>query len=102
MRVALCCVALALTAGCSTVSSIGDAWTWQAAGSRPRPTLTAEQVADLISQAVPLQARRNEIRTRISAEPDIWARQSLYSELHAVGMELAPLERQLAMTSAVR
>ena len=101
MRVALLFSMLAL-AGCSTVSSMRDAWTWDLAVPPARAVLTAEESARLTNEAAALQIERNEIRARISAEADIWRRQGLYAQLHDVGMRLSPLERQLQAAAPAR
>ena len=89
---------LFLLAGCSAWSSARDAWRWDptAPQERTRLVLSPEQLAAGTSRLAELQIRRNEIRTRIGTEPDARARQALYAELHAVGRQLSPLERQLA------
>ena len=103
MRLFLSLAAAFLLAGCSTVTNVRDAWTWDAtapqAGAR-RIVLPPEQAAALTNRLADLQIRRNDIRARISAEPDIRARQRLYEELHSVGRQLSPLERQLTAATA--
>ena len=42
-----------------------------------------------------LQIERDAIRSRISGERDARQRLALYDELHRVGVQLSPLERQL-------
>jgi len=96
MRTILCCAACVLFAGCSTVSSVGDAWTWDATRPPPKVAVSVPELAALTNRVAELQIQRNDIRNRISAEPDIWARQRLYADLHGVGMQLSPLERQLS------
>ena len=96
MRIVLCCAAAALLAGCSTPIALREAWAWDVARPQPRPTVPASEVAALTNRVAELQLQRNEIRTRISAEPDILARQQIYADLHELGMRLSPLERQLA------
>lgn len=95
-------VAAALLAGCSSVSVVRDAWTWDPTlpPARNAVALAPEQVATLTDRIAQLQIHRDEIRSRITAEPDIWARQRLYEELHSVGRELSPLERQLTAFNA--
>ena len=102
MRFALSLAAAILLSGCSTVSAVRDAWNWDAtAAPARRPIVLApEQVAALTNRMAELQIRRNDIRSRISAEPDIRARQRLYEDLHAVGRQLSPLERQLTVAAA--
>ena len=102
MRLPFSFAAAVLLAGCSTVSTVRDAWDWDATApqTRTRVALASDQVAALTSRLAQLQIQRNEIRSRISAEPDIRARQRLYEQLHGVGRELSPLERQLIAASA--
>jgi hypothetical protein len=101
MRLPLLLATAALLAGCSTVSAVRDAWNWDPTMAQPRPrvTLPAEQVATQTNRLADLQLQRNQIRDRISAEPDIWARQRLYEQLHTVGRQLSPLERELTAAS---
>lgn len=99
MRVALLPAALALLAGCSVVPR--DAWTYDPAHP-PKATLPMEDVVALTTRAVELQLQRTQVRDRIAAEPDVWARQSEYRELHRIGMELSPLERQLGNVAQAR
>ena len=102
MRLLFLLAAAALLAGCSTVSAVRDAWNWDptAPQARPATPLPPDQVAMLTNRLADLQIRRNEIRAQISAEPNVWARQRLYEQLHSVGRELSPLERQLTAASA--
>jgi hypothetical protein len=65
-----------------------------------RASLPPDQLAALTNRMAELQIQRNEIRARISAEPDVWGRQRLYEELHTVGSQLSPLERELTAASA--
>lgn len=104
MRFPLSLAAVALLAGCSTVSTVREAWDWDPSVVQARPpvTLSAEQASALTNRLADLQIRRNAIRSRISAEPDIRVRQRLYQDLHSVGRELSPLERQLAAAAPSR
>ena len=104
MRFPLSLAAVALLAGCSTVSTVHEAWDWDpSAMPGPAPvTLSAEQVSALTHRLADLQIRRNAIRSHISAEPDIRVRQRLYQDLHNVGRELSPLERQLPAAAPSR
>jgi hypothetical protein len=99
MRVAVLPAVLALLAGCSVVPP--EAWTYDAAHP-PKATMATEEVVAITSRVAELQLRRTQIRDRIAAEPDVWARQSEYRELHRVGMELSPLERQLGNLAQAR
>jgi hypothetical protein len=97
MRLPLLLAAATLLGGCSTVTAVRDAWNWDPAVSQDRVLVAVppEQAAALTNRLAELQIHRIDIRTRISAEPNVWARQRLYEELHALGRELSPLERQL-------
>jgi hypothetical protein len=100
MRVAICCTALALLAGCSVLSP--EALTFDPARPPPKASLPAPELAALTDRVAELQLERNEIRDRIAGEPDIWERQRLYEQLHGVGVKLSPLERRLATFAAAR
>jgi len=102
MRLPFSLVAIALLAGCSAVSTVRDAWYWDPTLRAERIVLSPEQFGTLTNRLAGLQMQRNEIRARISAEPDIQARQRLYQELHDVGRQLSPLERQVAMAAPAR
>ena len=96
-------IAAALTlAGCSTASTVRDAWNWDSTATlqMPRSGSPPAQLSALNERVVTLQIERNEIRTRISAEPNIWTRQRLYADLHRVGRQLSPLERELTTATA--
>lgn len=97
MRLPLLLAALVLLSGCSTVATVREAWDWDPSAMQERSVsrLSTEQRAVMTNRLADLQLQRNEIRSRISAEPDIRARQRLYADLHAVGQQLSPLERQL-------
>lgn len=104
MRLPISLATVALLAGCSTVSTMRDAWNWDptVAQERSRIVRSPEQAGAMTNRLADLQIRRNEIRSRISAEPDIWVRQRLYEELHGVGRQLSPLERQLTAAAPAR
>ena len=96
-------IAAALTlAGCSTVSTVRDAWHWDPTATlqMPRSGSPPAQFSALNERVATLQIERNEIRTRISAEPNIWTRQRLYADLHRVGRQVSPLERELTTPTA--
>jgi hypothetical protein len=99
MRLAVLPALLALLAGCSVVPS--DAWTYDPAHP-PKAALPMEEVVALTARVADLQIQRMQVRDRIAAEPDVWARQSEYRELHRIGMELSPLERQLGNLAQAR
>ena len=104
MRLPLLLAAAVLLSGCSTVSPVRDAWHWDptAPQERSRVVLSAEQLASLTNRLAALQIERNDVRSRISSEPDIRVRQLLYADLHRVGRQLSPLERQLASAAPAR
>jgi hypothetical protein len=100
MRVVTCFLLLIPLAGCSVVPPA--AWSFDPTRPAVRETLPMQETVALTDRAAQLQLQRNEIRARIAAEPDVWARQRLYGELHSVGMALSPLERRLANVAAAR
>ena len=100
MRIAVSCAALALVAGCSVVPH--EAWTFDPTHPSPKPALEMAQAVALTERVAALQLQRNEVRSRIAAEPDVRRRLGLYSRLHTIGMELSPLERELASVAAAR
>jgi hypothetical protein len=100
MRIAVSCAALALLAGCSVVPR--EAWTFDPTHPAPKPALEMAQAVALTERVAALQLQRNEVRSRIAAEPDVWSRLALYSRLHGIGMELSPLERQLSSVASAR
>ena len=104
MRTILSLAALAMLAGCSNLSVVREAWDWDPTRvqERTRLVLTPEELAGLTNRLAELQVQRNEIRSRISAEPDVWARQRLYADLHSVGRQLSPLERRLTAAAPAR
>ena len=92
----------AFLAGCSTTAPVLDAWSWDATRPPVKAALPAPEHAALTNRIAQLQIERNDIRARISAQPDIWARQALYAQLHDVGMQLSPLERRLSLVTPAR
>ena len=92
--------AVALLAGCSVVPRA--AWTFDPSQPPPRATVPMEEIVVLTDRAAQLQLERNEIRSRIASEPDIWERQRLYARLHSVGMDLSPLERRIGGIASAR
>lgn len=93
MRIAVSCAALAWLAGCAVVPP--DAWTFDPTRPPAKAALPVQELVPLTDRIAELQLQRNEIRTRIAAQPDIWERQRLYAQLHQVGLALSPLERRL-------
>ena len=91
---------LALCSACSVVPP--QAWTFDPREPPPKITLPATEVAAMTDRLAELQSERNQIRARIAAERDVWARQKQYEQLHDVGQELSPLERQLASIASAR
>ena len=88
MRTALVLFLAAGIGGCAVVPPA--AWDFDPASPPP------QQVAPLPQRLAQLRIERNAIRTRIAGERDVRQRLALYEQLHRVGMELSPLERQLA------
>jgi hypothetical protein len=95
---------VSLLAACSTptIDSAREAWHWEATRPAVRASLPAAELAQLTNRIAALSMQRSQIRGRISAEPDIAARQRLYAQLHDVGLQLSPLERQLAAAASAR
>lgn len=87
-------------AGCAVVPPA--AWTFDPTRPANKEAITVAEAVALTDRLAQLQLQRNEIRARIAAETDVWARQRLYAQLHSVGMELSPLERRLSMVAAAR
>lgn len=100
MKTVITCVALAWLSGCAVVPP--DAWSFDPTRPAAKPVLPAEQLATLTDRVAELQLQRNAIRASIATQPDVWQRQNLYEQLHAVGMRLSPLERQLAGAASSR
>ena len=96
MRSLLFLPLLVLCCSCSVSVVPSQAWTFDPGQLQPRTRLAPEELAPLTARVAQLQLQRNEIRSRIAAETDVWQRQRQYAELHVVGMELAPLERRLS------
>jgi hypothetical protein len=89
-----------LLSGCSVIPP--QAWTFDPTQAQPRATLPAAEGVALTDRTAQLQIERNDIRARIANEPDARRRLDLYDSLHRVGIELSPLERQLATVGAAR
>jgi hypothetical protein len=96
----VCCAALALVAGCAVVPP--QAWTFDPALPPAKAALPVQEFAALTGRFAELRLRRDEIRARIATQPDARQRQQLYEQLHAVGMQLSPLERRLATVASSR
>lgn len=94
MRTALVLILAAGLGGCAVVPPA--AWDFDPAQPAPRAAVAPQQVAPKTQRVAQLQIERNAIRTRIAGERDVRQRLALYEQLHRVGMELSPLERQLA------
>ena len=100
MRTAVLLSLLLALCGCEAVPP--QAWNFDPTQPQARVLLPPEQAAALTDRMAQLQLERNAIRARIAIESDVWARQAQYRELHRVGMELSPLERQLAAVESGR
>lgn len=94
MRTVLALVLAAGIGGCAVVPPA--AWEFDPARPAPQGALAPQQVAPLTQRLAQLQIERNAIRNRIAGERDLRQRLALYEQLHRVGLELSPLERQLA------
>lgn len=100
MRTAATFLVLAVLAGCAVVPSA--AWNVDPTQPPAARTLPPEEFAALSQRVAALQAERAQIRGRIAAERDVAQRQREEAQLHRVGMELSPLERQLAAAAPAR
>lgn len=94
MRTVLALILTAGIGGCAVVPPA--AWDFDPARPAPAAALAPQQVAPMAQRVAQLQIERNAIRSRIAGERDVHQRLALYEQLHRVGMELSPLERQLA------
>jgi hypothetical protein len=104
VRTILSLAAAAVLAGCSTFDAARDAWAWDTGRTqeRKRIVLSPEELAALTNRTADLQLQLTSVRSRISAEPSVQARLGLYEELHRVGRELSPLQRQLTAAAPAR
>jgi hypothetical protein len=100
MRIAASLAVSALLTACSVAPP--QAWTFDPTRPQAKASLPMNELVALTDRVALLQLRRNEVRARIAAEPDAFRRQALYADLHSVGVELSPLERQLARLSSAR
>jgi hypothetical protein len=100
MRIAICFPALAFLTACSVVPT--PAWTFDPTQPQAKPPLAMAEGVGLTDRTAQMQLQRNDVRARISNEPDARRRIGLYGDLHRVGMELSPLERELASADAAR
>lgn len=94
MRTALVLFLAAGIGGCAVVPPA--AWDFDPASPPPQVVLPPQQVVPMTQRLAQLRIERNAIRTRIAGERDVRQRLALYEQLHRVGKELSPLERQLA------
>jgi hypothetical protein len=100
MRTVMLLPVLALCSACSVVPP--EAWTFDPRTPPAKVTLPPEEVAAMTNRLAELQTQRNEVRTQIAAERDVWQRQEDYRRLHDIVTELAPLERRLANVAYAR
>jgi hypothetical protein len=100
MRTAMLLPVLALCSACSVVPP--EAWTFDPRTPPAKVTLPPEELAAMTNRLAELQTQRNEVRTQIAAERDVWQRQEDYRRLHDIVKELAPLERRLANVAYAR
>ena len=94
MRTVLALILAAGNGGCAVVPP--TAWDFNPARPSPAAAVAPQQVAPMTQRLAQLRIERNAIRSRIASERDVRQRLALYEQLHRVGMELSPLERQLA------
>lgn len=94
MRTVLALILAAGIGGCAVVPPA--AWDFDPARPAPRAEVAPQQLAPMTQRLAQLQIDRNAIRSRIASERNVRQRLALYEQLHRVGMELSPLERQLA------
>jgi hypothetical protein len=95
----LSCI-VAICSGCAVVPE--SAWTFDPSHPAPKPTIAVPDAVALTSRVSQLQQDRTAIRDRIASEPDVQKRLGLYEQLHDVGVQLSPLERQLTMVASGR
>jgi hypothetical protein len=104
-KTVVCATALLWLGGCTLVPPAvvpADAWRFDPT-RRAGTTVLPEPDATALTQRVAgLRLQRAEIRARIAGEADARQRQRLYEQLHAVGMQLSPLERRLSAQTAAR
>jgi hypothetical protein len=100
MRIFACLLTVVLLSACSVIPPA--AWTFNPTQPQPKPTLAIADAVALTDRTAQLQLERNDIRARISNEPDARGRLGLYQSLHRVGMQLSPLERHLGSVAAAR
>lgn len=94
MRTVLALILAAAVGGCAVVPPA--AWDFDPARPAPAAALPPQQVAPMTQRVAQLETERTAIRNRIAAERGVRQRLALYEQLHRVGRELSPLERQLA------
>jgi len=94
MRTVLTLIVAAGIGGCAVVPPA--AWDFDPTRPAPQAALPPQQVVPMTQRLAQLQIERTAIRTGIAGQRDVRQRLALYEQLHRVGMELSPLERQLA------
>jgi hypothetical protein len=101
MRPVHVCLALAaIVGGCAVVPP--SAFDFDPMQPRAKAAVAPEQFTAWSQRAAQLRVERDAIQARVGAERDAWQRQREYARLHRVGMELSPLERQLADATPAR
>ena len=100
MRIAIILPLLALCSACAVVPD--PAWTYDPRTPPAKVALPPQELVPLTERLAQLQIERNQIRDRIAGERDVWVRQEHYRQLHAVGMELSPLQRRLSGVELAR
>lgn len=93
MRTVLTLIVAAGIGGCAVVPPA--AWDFDPTRPAPAAARAPQDVAPMTQRLAQLQIERDAIRSRISGERNARQRLALYDELHRVGVQLSPLERQL-------
>ena len=100
LRLLLPLVVGAAMCGCSVAPR--EAYRFDPTHPQPRPTADAAKAAELTNRIAGLQARLNDVRAEIAAQPDTEHRLPLYSREHRIGRQLSPLQRELAQYAQAR
>jgi hypothetical protein len=90
-------LAVAVLAGCSTVTTLDHGSWLDEVGMPPQPPLVMsdEQAGYMMQEAAQLRARSEALRARLAHETDRRQRFRHYEALRDLGDELAPVERAL-------
>lgn len=94
LRLAVPLMLAAASCGCAVVPN--PAWQFDPTQPQPLPVAEAARIAPLTHRIAELQARLNDVRAQVAAQPDTVHRLPLYAREHRIAMELSPLQRELA------